>query len=146
VVRTKPKENGMIRNVAVILTTVLVFIPLSDTARAQDVSVESLPPSVIKTLPTCGDTKVPATTTQIKVTFSKEMIDGNWSFVQISGDSFPEIIGQPRYLGDKRTCILTVKLKPKKTYVLWLNSQKFRNFKDTSGNSAAPYLLVFQTK
>ncbi len=136
----------MIRNAAAILTTVLFVVTLTGTARAQEVSVELLPPSVIKTLPTCGDAKVPTTTTQIKVTFSKEMMDGGWSFTQISGDSFPEIVGQPKYLADKRTCVLTVKLKPKKTYVMWLNSQKFQNFKDASGNSAVPYLLVFQTR
>ncbi len=136
----------MIRNTRAILATALVVATLTGTARAQEVSVESLPPSVIKTVPTCGDAKVPATTTQIKVTFSKDMMEGSWSFTQISGDSFPEIVGQPEYLADKRTCVLTVKLKPKKTYVLWLNSQKFQNFKDASGNSAVPYLLVFQTK
>lgn len=136
----------MIRNTTAILATALVVATLTGTAGAQDVSVESLPPSVIKTVPTCGDAKVPATTTQIKVTFSKDMMDGSWSFTQISGDSFPEIVGQPKYLADKRTCVLTVQLKPEKTYVLWLNSQKFQNFKDASGNSAVPYLLVFQTK
>lgn len=136
----------MIRNAGRILAMALVAATLTVTARAQEVSVESLPPSVIRTVPTCGDSKVPATTTQIKVTFSKDMMDGSWSFTQISGESFPEIVGQPEYLADKRTCVLTVKLKPKKTYVLWLNSQKFQNFKDLSGNSAVPYLLVFQTK
>jgi RNA polymerase sigma-70 factor (ECF subfamily) len=41
---------------------------------------------------------------------------------------------------------LPVKLEPGKTYVIWLNSQKFGNFKDTDGKSAVPYLLVFETK
>ena len=136
----------MIRNTTAILGAALLVATLTGTARAQEVSVDSLPPSVIKTVPTCGDAKVPATTTQIKVTFSKDMMDGGWSFTQISSDSFPEVVGQPEYLADKRTCVLTVNLKPKQTYVLWLNSQKFKNFKDASGNSAVPYLLVFQTK
>jgi hypothetical protein len=47
---------------------------------------------------------------------------------------------------DKKTCVVEVKLQPKKTYVIWLNSQKFGNFKDADGRSAVPYLLVFQTK
>lgn len=29
--------------------------------------------------------------------------------------------------------------------MIWLNSQKFGHFKDLSGHSAVPYLLVFQT-
>lgn len=109
-------------------------------------SVKSMPPSVVKTVPECGDVKVDtAVTTQIKVTFSKEMMDGSWSWSQMSSDTFPQIIGKPRYLGDKKTCVVDVKLEQKKTYIIWLNSQKFGNFKDTDGKSAVPYLLVFQT-
>ena len=37
-------------------------------------------------------------------------------------------------------------IKPGKTYAIWLNSPKFGNFKDADGQSAVPYLLVFQTK
>ena len=116
-------------------------------ARAQEVSVKSLPASIIRTVPESGDTKVDAsTTTQIKVTFSKEMRDGSWSWSQISDETFPQMAGTPRYLDDKRTCVVDVKLQPNKTYVIWLNSEKYRNFKDATGKPAVPYLLVFQTK
>ena len=116
-------------------------------ARAEEPSVKSLPASVIKTVPESGNTNVDATaTTQIKVTFSKGMMDGSWSWSQISDETFPQLIGKPRYLDDKKTCVVDVKLQPKKTYVIWLNSQKFGNFKDADGKSAVPYLLVFQTK
>jgi RNA polymerase sigma-70 factor (ECF subfamily) len=116
-------------------------------ARAEEPSVKSLPPSVIKTVPECGSTAVdPAATTQIKVTFSKGMMDGSWSWSQISDETFPQLIGKPRYLADKKTCVVDVKLQPKKTCVIWLNSQKFVNFKDADGKSAVPYLLVFETK
>lgn len=87
----------MIRNTTAILATALVVATLTGTARAQEVSVESLPPSVIKTVPTCGHAKVPATRTQIKVTFSKDMMDGSWSFTEISSDSFPEIVGVTKH-------------------------------------------------
>ncbi len=125
---------------------VMLVVAATATTYAQSISVASMPPSVIKTTPACGDTQVSTATRHIKVTFSKKMMDKSWSFTQISGESFPEIVGQPKYLADGRTCVLTVKLKPKKTYVLWLNSQKFQNFKDSSGTPAVPYLLVFQTK
>ena len=36
--------------------------------------------------------------------------------------------------------------QPGKTYVLWINTQKHNAFRDTRGNPAVPYLLVFQTK
>lgn len=131
-----------IRTVAGIAVVVACLTPAS----AQEISIEAMPPSVIKTVPVCGDATVPAATRQIKVTFSKTMMNKSWSFTQISKDSFPELAGQPKYLLDGRTCVLPVKLKPNKTYVLWLNSQKFTNFKDASGSPAVPYLLVFKTK
>ena len=113
----------------------------------QEASVQSMPPSVIKTVPQSGATSVDASvTTQIAVTFSKQMMDGSWSWCQMSKETFPQLVGNPKYLSDKKTCLVNVKLQPKKTYVLWLNSQNFGNFKDVSGNSAVPYLLVFQTK
>ena len=116
-------------------------------AWSEEPLVKSLPPSVIKTVPECGDMNVDAVaTTQIKVTFSKEMIDGSWSWSQISDETFPKIIGKPRYLDDKKTCVVDVKLEPNKTYVIWLNSAKFHGFKDTDGNPAVPYLLYFKTK
>jgi RNA polymerase sigma-70 factor (ECF subfamily) len=49
------------------------------------------------------------------------------------------------HLKDKRTCVVKVKLEPGKTYAIWLNSEKFHNFKDADGRPAVPYLLVFQT-
>jgi hypothetical protein len=44
------------------------------------------------------------------------------------------------------SCILPVKLEPGKTYVFWLNPPKFQGFKDTEGNAAIFYPLVFETK
>jgi RNA polymerase sigma-70 factor (ECF subfamily) len=39
-----------------------------------------------------------------------------------------------------------VQLQPDKTYAVWLNSENFGNFKDSTGKSAVPYLLIFKTK
>jgi RNA polymerase sigma-70 factor (ECF subfamily) len=111
------------------------------------VSVKSMPPAVVKTVPQAGDTKVDAkTTTEIRVTFSKDMMDKSWSWAQISDDTFPQTNGEISYDKDMRTCIWPVKLQPGKTYVIWVNSGKFGNFKDSDDNSAVPYLLVFETK
>jgi RNA polymerase sigma factor (sigma-70 family) len=118
-------------------------------ARDKDagVSVKNLPPVVVRTEPQSGDTKVDATkVSEVRVTFSKEMTDQSWSWAQLSDDTFPKMTGKPSYDKERRTCTLPVKLEPGKTYVLWLNSEKFGNFKDPSGQSAVPYLLVFETK
>jgi RNA polymerase sigma factor (sigma-70 family) len=119
-----------------------------DDHEAAPLTVHQLPPVVLRTSPTSGDTQVDAAaTTQIRVTFSKRMRNRTWSWSQMSADTFPETTGQPSYEdADQRTCVLPVKLEPGKTYVLWLNSERFTNFKDAAGRPAVPYLLVFQTK
>jgi len=108
--------------------------------------VDTLPPVVVETVPAAGDMAVDPSITEIRVTFSKAMTDGSWSWSTASEGSFPQMIGKPRYLADRRTCVLQVKLEPGKTYATWLNSQKFGNFKDTDGRSAVPYLLIFETR
>ncbi len=111
------------------------------------VSVQSMPPVVVRTVPQSGDTQVDAAKVkEIRVTFSKDMMDKSWSWSQISEETFPKSDGEVHYDKDSRTCVLPVKLEAGKTYVIWLNSARFGNFKDTDGHSAVPYLLVFETK
>lgn len=110
-------------------------------------SVKSLPPSVVSTIPQCGDTAVDPALKEIRVTFSKDMItEKMWSICQVSKDSFPESAGEIRYLADKRTCVFPVKLQAGKTYVLWFNRGQFDAFRDTANQPAVPYQLVFETR
>ena len=113
-----------------------------------EVTVGTMPPSVVKTVPRAGDTEVDPSLDEVRVTFSKEMLTTDmWSWCSHSPGTFPEIDKTKiRYLKDKRTCVLPVKLAPGRTYVIWINTQKFNYFKDTNGNPAVPYLLVFQTR
>lgn len=111
------------------------------------ISVELMPPVVIKTLPQSGDTQVDPALREIKVTFSKEMSTNNmWSWVKISDETFPQIAGNVYYLSDNKTCVLPVKLEPGNTYIIWINSKKYNSFRDSKNNPAIPYLLVFETK
>ncbi len=129
-------------------TVVLIalLIGLSGVAaQADDVTLESVPPVVVKTVPEAGTDEVDSKLAAIEVTFSKEMKDESWSWVTHSKESFPTMDGKPKYLADKRTCVLPVKLEPGKTYAIWVNSEKFGNFKDADGRPAVPYLFVFKT-
>jgi RNA polymerase sigma-70 factor (ECF subfamily) len=110
---------------------------------AQDIA--SMPAVVVKTVPESGSKNVSPGEMEIKVTFSKEMMDGSWSWSTAWQGSTPEMIGKPRYDNDGKTCVLKVKLEPNKAYGWWLNSEKFRNFKDRQGRPSVPYLLVFET-
>jgi RNA polymerase sigma-70 factor (ECF subfamily) len=109
-------------------------------------SVASYPPVVVKTTPQSGATKVDPKLKNITVTFSKKMKTKQmWSFVQESTETFPKA-GEPHYKKDQKTIVLPVTLEPKKTYVIWINSQKFNSFRDKNNNPAVPYLLIFETK
>ena len=115
--------------------------------RAQeDIAVETAPPVVVKTVPQAGLTDVDPALKEIRVTFSKEMADGSWSAAQLSPATFPKVDGKLHYQKDGRTFVLPVKLEPGRVYAIWLNSQRFHNFKDREGQPAIPYLLVFRTK
>ena len=111
------------------------------------ISVNTMPPVVVKTIPRAGDTFVDPSIKEIRVTFSKDMMTQDmWSWVIVSKESFPQVVGDVRYLEDKRTCVAPVKLKAGKTYAIWFNSVKYNAFRDENNNPAVPYLLVFQTR
>jgi len=119
------------------------YLSVSQLSSAE---IEEMPPVVVKTFPESGAKNVDPSISEIRVTFNKEMMDQSWSWVQIAPENFPKIIEAPRYLEDKRTCVIKVKLEPGKTYIIWVNTQKFTNFKDKNGRPAVPYLLMFETK
>jgi RNA polymerase sigma factor (sigma-70 family) len=122
--------------------------PAPPRAGDDSITVEKVPPVVVKTSPVAGTPDVDPSVSEIKVTFSKEMMDESWSWSQLSDDTFPKTVGEKpiHYEKDKRTCVLKVKLEPGKTYAIWVNSDNFKNFKDADGRPAVPYLLVFKTK
>ena len=125
----------------------MFFLGVEIVQADNNISIDSMPPSVVQTFPQAGDTAVDPAITEISVTFSKEMMTQDmWSWVMVSKDSFPRITGDIKYLDDKRTCVAPVKLEAGKTYVIWFNSPKYNYFKDKNQNSAIPYLLVFQTR
>ena len=126
--------------------TLLAVAALAQVAK--ELSVKSMPPSVVKTVPPAGATDVDPALKELQFTFSKDMVDGNWSVCQSTPkENFPEPgVGKMHYLPDKRTCVMPVKLQPGKTYVLWLNRGQFQSFRDTERNSSVPYLLVFETR
>lgn len=111
-------------------------------------TVKDAPPVVVKTVPAAGADDIDADAVkELRVTFSKEMMDKSWSWATDSGyGEEPESNGDVAYDKDKKTCVMPVKLKPGTTYAIWINSDRFANFKDADGKPSVPYLLVFQTK
>ena len=128
----------------ILLATSLALSAFCAVGQAQD--IDSIAPVVVKTVPEAGIKDVPPGECEIKITFSKEMADGSWSWSSAWQNSTPEGKDKPHYDANHKTCILKVKLDPDKTYGYWINSQSFHNFRDTQGHPAVPYLLVFHTK
>ena len=125
----------------------MALLALQTVAMAESATVESFPPVVVETFPTSGELNVDPSTNEVRVTFSKEMLtEEMWSFVYALPAEFPKVVGEVRYLPDKRTCVLPVSLEPGKTYGIWINSQEHNAFRDTDQNAAVPYLLVFETR
>jgi len=124
----------------------LVIAPSLSTA-AESLGVDSLPPVVVSTEPVSGSHDVAPGVTVIRVSFSKGMMPGTWSWSSAWSNSTPQILpSYPRYEADGRTCVLAVNLEPGRTYAFWLNSERFKNFRDSEGRPAVPYLLIFETK
>ena len=101
---------------------------------------------VVHTVPEPGVDNVDPGLSEIRVTFSKDMMTNRmWAFFKISDDTFPERNGEIHYI-DRRTCVMPVRLGPGRTYVIWFNRGRLDNFRDTKNQPAIPYQLVFQTK
>jgi RNA polymerase sigma-70 factor (ECF subfamily) len=120
-------------------------LALASPSLAQEVSLETAPPVVVRTVPVAGSTNVSPGLKEIRVTFSKPMQDESWSWSTWGEENYPDATGKPHYLEDARTCVLPVKLLPAHFYATWLNSDKFKNFQDSDGRPAVPYLLTFRT-
>jgi len=136
----------MKRKIIFLIIVPLIGAALLSEVRAGDITLDTARPVVIKSSPEAGADGVDPNTTDITVTFSKDMQDGGWSWCVLTKETYPGTAATPKYLKDKRTCALPVKLQPGKTYAVWINSEKFHDFKDTKDQPAVPYLLVSKTR
>ena len=135
----------MYHKIKTILIVTLALLSVISNICAEESDIKTIQPVVIRTSPIAGSTMIDPATTKIHVTFSQKMVDKSWSFVMQDKTSFPKLVGTPSFNPDLRTCTVNVKLEPNKTYIIWINSAKFANFKGESGKTALPYLLSFKT-
>jgi RNA polymerase sigma-70 factor (ECF subfamily) len=69
----------------------------------------------------------------------------SWSFATRGEKAFPQVLGAPSLSPDHITISLPIRLEPNRTYVVWLNTEKYQNFKSEDGQAAEPYRLTFHT-
>ncbi len=99
-------------------------------------------PRYVSISPVIGDATVDPGTSEIRVTFDRDMGKGaSWTG---GGPSFPKIDGDMDWI-DARTCALPVKLEPGKMYSLGINSQSYRNFRSLDGIPAPITAVYFAT-
>jgi len=127
----------------IILLFLVLSLPIASIAYAEK---DTKAPRVIETFPLNGSADVDPSLSEISVTFNEQMMDGNWSWAYTNKNEFPNIKGQPYYTGNNTKNNLPVILGPNKEYVIWINSEKFKNFKDIAGNPALPFKFTFKTR
>lgn len=106
---------------------------------------DNQPPVVVATVPPAGDVMVDPNLPKIRITFSKPMQNSSWSLVTQDKANFPKITDQVGFQSDGRTFFAPVRLEPGKKYVIWINSDRYQNFRDQQGRLAVPYLFSFRT-
>jgi hypothetical protein len=102
------------------------------------------PPRVVSLQPANGAWDVDPATPLLRVTFDRPMQEG-WSWVTEGGDSFPPPAGEARF-ENERTAAMPVRLEPGRTYVVWLNSERYQMFRDRSGTPLPPFRWTFSTR
>lgn len=103
------------------------------------------PPRIVVTSPTAGAKDVDPATSEITVTFDRDMARGfSWTG---GGSNFPPIIeGQRPHWSDTRTAVLPVKLEQGHYYRVGINSKNHRNFRSVAGVPALPSAIYFTTQ
>jgi hypothetical protein len=101
-------------------------------------------PRVTELSPPDGAESVDPSTTVLRARFDRPM-EASWSWVS-EGASFPQTTGEAYFESDGLTAALPVKLEPGRAYVVWLNSDEYRLFRDHAGIPAPPLRWTFRTR
>ncbi len=113
----------------------------------QAATIESAPPVVVKTVPEAGAKDVDPSLTEIKVTFSKDMADGSWSWSTAWKDSTPQSAGSSEVSGRQAHVRAAGEIGIRKGVWLLAELGEVPQLQRRhGGRPAVPYLLMFKTK
>jgi DNA-binding CsgD family transcriptional regulator len=99
-------------------------------------------PRVVRTSPRQGAQIGPGPFA-LSVTYDQPMQAGNYSFVRVSRDSFPDCDPRASQSADRRTYTMHCIARAGARYEVWFNSPPYLNFRSAKGVSADPYQLLF---
>jgi hypothetical protein len=103
------------------------------------------PPRVVATSPAAGAVIPPGPLT-LSVTFDQPMLEGNYSFVQMSAETYPRCEPRPTLSRDARTYSVRCTALAGRRYEIWFNRPPYMNFKSIEGVPAQPFQLLFRTR
>ncbi|MBP1643413.1 MAG: sigW 13 [Acidobacteria bacterium] len=120
--------------------------PLPPLAPVAPVAAHAAPqaPRVVALAPADGAGAVDPALAELRVTFDRAMADG-WSWVMESPESFPTMTGKAFLTPDGREAVLPVRLEAGRSYVVWLNSDRYQGFRGRDGAALAPVRWAFST-
>ena len=136
----------MTRRISILLVNIMFImkgVAIGESTATN--SVSEGPPRIIATSPVVAATNVDPATTEITVTFDRDMARGfSWTG---GGTNYPPLTdGQGPYWRDARTAVLEVKLEPGHFYRVGINSKSHRNFLSFAGVPALPSAIYFTTR
>lgn len=102
-------------------------------------------PTVVETRPAQGAADVDPRLSEIVVRFSAPMQPMGYAVSREDAATFPRITAQPRQTETLDAFAIPVALEPGRTYVVWLNGQGRKDFRDREGRAAEPFRLEFRT-
>ena len=109
---------------------------------------EDFPAYVVKCEPELGAAEADFRLQQIKVTFSRPVAPGDfsWTILRGSGEYPGTRQGPPPQLSaDRLTATLDVRLSPNTVYAIGVNDVYYYGYKDTKGRPVLPFGLCFKT-
>jgi hypothetical protein len=122
----------------------VVFLKNATACHPLEEVPQGTPPLVVRTVPENGSKDVSPDVSEIRVTFSKDMADRSWAWCTVDNVPFPNL-DNLHYDADRRTAVARVKLEPGRKYAIWLNTERYTGFRDTTGIPSVPYYWEFQT-
>ena len=102
-------------------------------------------PKVVSTSPAEGST-ISSGPFDLTVKFDRPMLEGSYSFVQISPETFPDCRPGARLSPDKMSYTMRCTAIAGRDYEVWFNRPPYLNFKSANGVSAQPHRVRFKAR
>lgn len=102
-------------------------------------------PNVVSTSPADGST-ISSGPFDLTVRFDRPMLEGSYSFVKSSPETFPDCRPGAQMSPDRRSYTMRCTAAAGRDYEVWFNRPPYVNFKSINGVSAQPHRIRFKAR